>query len=240
VLDETTQTEEKLTMWTRSRQTNAITRQAVGLRRRSFLELALAVGASRLLESRAFADAGVSRAVGVVQRFNEALIGAMKAGKQTEFRARYTLLAPAIDAAFDLPTVLMVSIGPRWVSIAPDEQSRLLDVFRRYTIASYVANFTSYQGQIFSVASDTRNVGSGQVVVQSRMVPVDGEIVQLGYVMKETPTDWKIVDVLGNGSISRVAVQRSDFRGVLAAGGGGALAASLQRKTSDLSNGAIA
>jgi phospholipid transport system substrate-binding protein len=240
VLDETTQTEEKLSMWTKSRLTDTIARQAVGLRRRSFLNLALAVSASPLLASRAFADAGVSSAVGAIQRFNEALIGAMKAGKQTDFRARYALLAPAIDEAFDLPAVLMMSIGSRWASIAPDEQSRLLDVFRRYTIANYVANFTSYQGQIFSVASDIRNVGSGQVVVQTRMVSVDGETIQLGYVMKETPTDWKIVDVLADGSISRVAVQRSDFRGVLAAGGGGALAASLQRKTSELSNGAIA
>ncbi len=37
-----------------------------------------------------------------------------------------------------------------------------------------------------------------------------------------------------------VAVQRSDFRGVLASGGGEALEASLQRKTSDLSRGSIA
>jgi hypothetical protein len=35
-------------------------------------------------------------------------------------------------------------------------------------------------------------------------------------------------------------VQRSDFRSVLESGGGDALLASLQRKTSDLSGGALA
>jgi phospholipid transport system substrate-binding protein len=58
--------------------------------------------------------------------------------------------------------------------------------------------------------------------------------------MKKTPFGWKIVDVLAGGSISRVAVQRSDFRGLLASGGGDALLASLQRKTADLSGGNLA
>jgi len=58
-------------------------------------------------------------------------------------------------------------------------------------------------------------------------------------VIKQTQAGWKVVDVLAAGSISRVAVQRSDFRRTLANGGGDALLASLQRKTSDLSGGAL-
>jgi phospholipid transport system substrate-binding protein len=48
------------------------------------------------------------------------------------------------------------------------------------------------------------------------------------------------VDVLAGGSISRVAVQRSDVRRLLESGGGDALLASLQRKTADLSGGNLA
>jgi phospholipid transport system substrate-binding protein len=59
-------------------------------------------------------------------------------------------------------------------------------------------------------------------------------------VLQQTPAGWKVVDVLAAGSISRVAVQRSDFRHLLSNGGGNALLASLQRKTSDLSGGALA
>ena len=64
--------------------------------------------------------------------------------------------------------------------------------------------------------------------------------VELGYLMQQTPAGWKAVDVLADGSISRVAVQRSDFRGLLASGGVSALLASLERKVADLSNGAMA
>ena len=47
------------------------------------------------------------------------------------------------------------------------------------------------------------------------------------------------VDVLADGSISRVAVQRSDFRRLLSSGGATALIESLNRKISDLSGGAL-
>jgi phospholipid transport system substrate-binding protein len=132
-----------------------------------------------------------------------------------------------------------VSVGPRWSSLPADQQNRLLDAFRRYTVASYVANFDHYNGQTFSVSADARRLGSGEVVVQSRIAwTTDSN--DLGYVMKQTPSGWKVVDVLADGSISRVAVQRSDFRSLLTSGGGDALLASLQRKTSDLSGGALA
>jgi phospholipid transport system substrate-binding protein len=57
--------------------------------------------------------------------------------------------------------------------------------------------------------------------------------------MTQTPSGWKVIDVLAVGSINRVAVQRSDFRRILSNGGGDALLASLQRKISALSGGAL-
>jgi phospholipid transport system substrate-binding protein len=59
-------------------------------------------------------------------------------------------------------------------------------------------------------------------------------------VMLQTPAGWKAVDVLADGAISRVAVQRSDFRGLLANGGVAALVLSLERKVADLSGGTLA
>jgi phospholipid transport system substrate-binding protein len=74
--------------------------------------------------------------------------------------------------------------------------------------------------------------------VQSRIVKISGDPTELDYVMKQTPLGWKVIDVLTGGSISRVAVQRSDFRRILS-NGVDPLLASLQRKTSHLSDGAL-
>jgi phospholipid transport system substrate-binding protein len=213
--------------------------RSAGLGRRALFGFAMAAAAAPLMAKAAFADNAPPEAIAAIQRLNAALLDAMKAGKQTDFQGRYAILAPAIEQAFDLPAVLAVSVGPRWASLPADQQNRLLDAFRRYTVASYVANFDHYNGQTFSVAPDTRSVAAGEVVVQTHIVG-GGDQTDLGYVMRQTPAGWKVVDVLASGSISRVAVQRSDFRSVLASGGGEALVASLQRKTSDLSGGALA
>jgi phospholipid transport system substrate-binding protein len=215
------------------------TRADQGLNRRSLLSMVV-VAAAAPFGGRALAATAPADAVATITQFNAGLLAAMKAGAQTDFSRRFQALAPVVDQAFDLPSVLSVSVGLGWSSLSPDQQARLLDAFRRYTVASYVANFDSYNGQTFSVAPTTRNLDPDRVVVQSRLTPVKGDAVELDYVMKQTSSGWKIVDVLAAGSISRVAVQRSDFRHLLSRGGGDALLANLQRKASDLSGGALA
>jgi phospholipid transport system substrate-binding protein len=191
------------------------------------------------LSRRALAEPASADATSAIKHLNEALLAAMKSGRETNFSHRFQALAPEIDQAFDLSAVLSVSVGLRWASLSPDQQSRLLEAFRRYTVASYVANFDSYAGQDFTVSPETRSLGVDRVVVQSRMVKISGEATELDYVMKQTPLGWKVIDVLAGGSISRVAVQRSDFRRILSNGGGDALLTSLRRKTSDLSGAAL-
>jgi phospholipid transport system substrate-binding protein len=211
-----------------------------GLGRRSLFSLAMAAALPLTSPALAAPTQAPAEATAIITQFNAALIAAMKAGGQTGFNSRFETLAPAIDQAFDLPSVLAVSVGPGWGSLAPDQQTRLLLAFRRYTVASYVASFDNYSGQSFSVLPQTRSLEAGRVVVQSRIKPATGDAIEMDYVMQQTPLGWKIVDVLAAGSISRVAVQRSDFRHLLSRGGGDALLSSLQRKTSDLSGGVLA
>jgi phospholipid transport system substrate-binding protein len=219
--------------------TVAVEESGMGLGRRGLLGV-LAVSAAAALSWPVRADTAPSGATGTIERFNNALLGSMKSGARTDFGHRFQALAPAVEQAFDLPAVLSVSVGPAWGGLAPDQQSRLLDAFRRYTVASYVANFDNFNGQTFTVSPEIRELGAGRVVVQSRITPVRGDANELDYVMQQTQAGWKVVDVLAAGSISRVAVQRSDFRHLLSSGGSDALVSSLQRKISDLSGGAIA
>ena len=84
-----------------------------------------------------------------------------------------------------------------------------------------------------------RAVGNDEVVVQSRLVPIDRSTIKLDYVMRRGSAGWQAVDVLTNGSISRVAVQRSDFRELLMAGGVSGLATGLEQKVGNLSGGML-
>jgi phospholipid transport system substrate-binding protein len=122
--------------------------------------------------------------------------------------------------------------------LPPEQQAALTDAFRRYTIASYVANFDAYSGERFELMPTITTVGNDRVV-QTRIVSASGQAHALAYVMRQTAGGWRIVDVLADGSVSRVAAQRSEVRSVLADGGGPGLLVSLRRKTAELSGGIL-
>jgi phospholipid transport system substrate-binding protein len=172
-----------------------------------------------------------------IQGLCDALVAVMKAGTKTPFAQRFATLAPAVDRALDLGAILQVSVGSMWTTLTADQHSALLDAFRRYTINSYVNSFNNFNGQRIEVAPDTRPVGANQIV-QTKIIPTSGSSHSLDYVMHQSGADWKAVDVLAEGSISRVATQRSDFRALVMRGGSDALLASLQKKANDLETNA--
>jgi phospholipid transport system substrate-binding protein len=198
----------------------------------------LAAATAALIAGAAFPFRAASEpeVVEPVRGLVDGLLRVMKAGMGTPFTQRFDMLAPVIDQTFDLPAILEESIGSPWATLAPDQQQALTQAFRRYTVASYVNSFDAFAGQHFEVSPETRMVGSRQVV-QTRIVPKSGESHELDYVMSKGSSGWRAVDVLAEGSISRVAVQRSDFRRLLTRGGAQALADSLRTKSADLSDG---
>ena len=203
------------------------------MRRRSFLLLATAA-ASAAARRRARAQAAGPAAP--VEKLDGALLQIMKLGTATPFVQRAAVLRPVIEDVFDLPEILRVSVGLRWPSFSADDRAKLLDVFTRYPVASYVANFDSFKGQTFRILPQQRSVGADRVVA-TELVPTSGDATRIDYQMRRAGAGWRVVDVLLDGSISRVAVNRSDFRSLLGSGGPERLITSLERKVTNLQSG---
>jgi phospholipid transport system substrate-binding protein len=181
---------------------------------------------------------GDASAIAPIEQLDNALLAAMKSGESSPFDDRYRVLAPVVERVFDLDAVLAASIGLSWPTLPADQKAALAAAFRRYTVSSYATSFNSYNGQSFQVSPTVRDLSNGEVVVNSRLLRADGSSLALDYVMRRGPVGWQAVDVLTDGSISRVAVQRSDFRSLLSSGGPPALVAGLEHKVANLSGGA--
>ncbi|HST74667.1 MAG TPA: ABC transporter substrate-binding protein [Acetobacteraceae bacterium] len=190
-----------------------------------------------LAKGRSFAQDGGDPA-GRVEAFSHALLAAMRGGRGMSFTQRFAMLAPAVDRALDLDVILRTSVGPQWAGMSADQQAALRQAFRRYTIANFAANFDSYAGETIQVNPEPRSLPNGDEIVTTKIIPTSGSPTTLAYVMRQTPSGWKAVDILADGAISRVATQRSDFRALLARGGGPALVQSLQNKVATLSDNA--
>jgi phospholipid transport system substrate-binding protein len=168
-----------------------------------------------------------------IEALDAGLIASMKSS--SSFKDRSDRLAPIIDAAFDLPGILKGAVGPRWATLPPAQQSQLLTAFRAFTIASYAANFNSFDGQTIAIVPPLRPVGADQIVQTS--IVSNGSSNRIDYQMREVDGAWKVEDVLLDGSISNVAVQRSDFRKLLAGGDAQKLIDSLNARAAALANG---
>jgi phospholipid transport system substrate-binding protein len=206
------------------------------LSRRWLLATTVAAAAVWPIQGRAQSAAEAQKSVNELYAGLQAVM--QMGSAHATFQQRFDRLAPVIDRVFDVDAILRTSVGLRWTTL--DEASRrdLFNVFRTYTIASYTANFDSNGGERFQVLPQTRPSGS-DLIVESKLIPANGDAVRIDYVMHTGPKGPQIVDVLLNGSISRVAVQRSDFRALLASGNAAALIASLRQKVTDLSGGAM-
>lgn len=147
------------------------------------------------------------------------------------FAQRARILTPAIDMVFNLPVVLQNSVGLRYRTLPDAQRQQLLDQFRQFTVARYVSNFAPGGTDRFEVSpTATASPVPGDQIVHTRIV-AGASSTDIDYVMRDGPAGWQVVDVLLNGNISQVAVQRADFSSGLSSGDATPLIDSLRKKT---------
>lgn len=160
-------------------------------------------------------------AVQPVQSFYDTLLATMKQGKQLGVKGRYEKLKPVIEQSFDLPGMARLSVGPTWTAMSPADQQSVTAALGRYTIASYASNFDSYDGEKFVVEPVSTERKTYRVVM-SKLVTKD-QTIPFNYLMRQSGTSWKVINIYLNGYVDQMAKQRSDFGATVTAGGAPAL-----------------
>jgi phospholipid transport system substrate-binding protein len=196
---------------------------SIATSRRRFL--ALAAAAVSLAGRPAFAD--MDPAAQRIQAFYDVLLDSMKQAKSLGIQGRYDKLAPAVQAAFDVPGLAKTASGTAWDKIPADQQTAITTAFGRMVAARYASEFHDYSGQQFTVDPNPLP-RSADKIVRSQFVPTNDDPTSFDYLMRGSGSDWKIEDVYLDGSISQLAVWRSEFSSVLASGGPDALLAKIK------------
>jgi phospholipid transport system substrate-binding protein len=158
-----------------------------------------------------------------------ALLDTMKQAKQLGIKGRYEKLAPILYKAYDMAAMSRVAVGQSWEAFDPAHQAALIDAFSRMTIATYASQFDGYSGERFEVLQTVDQPG-GAKLVKTQIVQPNGKPVALNYLMRASGSEWKIVDVYLDGTISEIASRRAEFGAILKSGGPDALISSLRQK----------
>jgi phospholipid transport system substrate-binding protein len=175
----------------------------------------------------------------VVEALHENLIGVMKDAQTLGYEGRFAKLDPVIHELFDIPFMAEKSIGRHWKAVDDANRARLLATFGRFTVANYAGRFTDYSGQRFETLREEASK-HGTVLVYSRLVSPDREPVDLNYRLRPAAgSGWKIIDVLLNGTVSELALRRSEYSALIQREGFPALMTALDRRIDDLARGAV-
>ena len=174
-------------------------------------------------------SAAVSNPEDAVRNFYNVLLGNMQQGRMLGESGRYARLAPVVDRTFDISLMTRLAVGPAWETLSPAAQGQLQAAFAHYVTATYADQFDSYSGQQLQVTGE-RPTG-GNIMVQTKIVKSNGETTKLDYLMRPDQGSWQISDVYLDGTISQLAVHRSEFYSILRREGVDGLVMALNRKT---------
>jgi len=166
-----------------------------------------------------------------IQTYYQELMPTIKQAGRLSVRERDKRFAPAITAAFDLPTMTRLAVGPAWTSFSPAQQAAVREAFARFIIADYASQINDYSGESFVVDPQTtpESRGGGEIV-KTKLLQPSGRTVIINYLVR----GGRVVDVYLNGTISDLATRRDEFASIIASGGADGLIKRLGERTQSL------
>jgi phospholipid transport system substrate-binding protein len=209
-------------------------------RRLAILALSLALPALAAAEPAVPAAAAAaatpqaqSDAARQVARLQEALLGIMKDAKALGYEGRYQRLQPVVQQVFDLPFMAEKSVGRHWAGAGEQNQQALVATFGRFTVANFAGRFDGWSGQSFRIDGEEPST-HGTVLVRTHLDSPEGEGVELNYRLRDVGGTWRIVDIYLNGTVSELALRRSEYSALVQREGFKALLAKLDERIADL------
>lgn len=178
-------------------------------------------------------------ALQAVRKLNAGLQGVLRAANELDYAARYQRLAPLLMESFDFGFMSRQAIGQEWEKLATQQQQTWTDTFGDLTVATYASRFDRSNGQSFETL-DAEPAAHGTVMVRSRVLEPGKEAVDLSYRLRPSEGRWRVIDVFLKGSVSELALRRSEYASVLKREGFEALVSAARRKIDQLAAGQAA
>jgi phospholipid transport system substrate-binding protein len=174
------------------------------------------------------AEATGANALDTVQSFYDTLLTTMRHGKELGQSGRFIQLQPVVRSIFDVPFMARMAIGSGWATLTSAQRQLVIEGFERYIAAIYADRFETYSGEQLQVLGE--QLSAVGTVVMTRIVDSNGESENLNYLMRSNGSMWQIADVFLNGTISELAIRRSEFSSIRQRQGVDGLIAELNRK----------
>ena len=168
-----------------------------------------------------------------VEAFHVGLLEIMKEAKTLGFQGRIDRLAPMMAETFDLDFMASKTVGRHWRKLSEEDKALWAEIFARLMTANYAGRFTGYAGEQFVTLGEEEARSNTRMVLTKIVLPDDDDV-QLNYRLMKRDGAWKVIDVYLNGTVSELALRRSEYSSALKREGFEKLVASVKTKITDL------
>ena len=123
------------------------------------------------------------------------------------------LMDDVVKNSYDLEKMGKMIIGVKWKKVEIKMQKEFIDVFKRFISVNYLRRFNKindldFEHQSVRVIEDKFRL-AGVILI------ADNERIKIDYLLGFKNDQWKIFDVLLDGSISEIATKKSDFKKII-------------------------
>ena len=164
------------------------------------------------------------------------LLDVMKNAEALGYDGRSAKLAPVIPEHFDVSFMAEKSVGRHWKSASDEDRQRFLETFLRFMVANYAGQFDGYSGQSFETLGE-EPARLDTMLVRTLLLDPSDENIELNYRLRQVDGEWRIIDVYLDGTVSELALRRSEFSGIVKREDFDALIAAIDERIAKLASG---
>lgn len=190
-----------------------------------------------LIGATAGADPGASpdptAATKIVEELHATMLDVMKQADSLGYEGRLAKLEPAIAARYDFSFMAEKSVGLAWKDFDAAARAKLVDAMERLAGATYASRMDGFAGERFETLG-SQPAAQSTIVVRTQLVEGTGTKRLLDYRLRANAEGTpKIVDVFFDGTVSELAMRRSEYSSLLKKGGLPALLDALEKKIAE-------
>ena len=150
--------------------------------------------------------------------------------KQTVSNEDINKLKKIIVNVYDYEKMIKMIVGmDNWKTINTEQRIELIETFQIYISYNYIKRFSNINNFSFELR-DYQDIGKKYKLVRTYLVISKDEKIQIDYLFRNIDKEWKIFDVLLDGTISEIATKKSEFSSIIKENGISTLANSIKEK----------
>ncbi len=150
---------------------------------------------------------------------------------------RSVALTKLVEGTFDINAMGAVAVGLETYRNWSDAQrADFLEAFARFMVATHASRFEGVRNPEFEIEG-SEDARAGRKIIHSRYLHADKDPVSIDYLVRSSKEGWRVLDVYLDGTISLLALHRSEFASVLRTKGFDGFIAAMNAKADELNPG---